>query len=197
MLIGQSGRNNINYLQKGYKGSTSVNEIKGELTKNLFKFESRFEGTDMRFKPNPNWSTIATSQELQRSDENIIDDIKKLAKKHFNDGTEPKSDMEFNRLSTEFISKVSPDRKQIFKYSMNKTGGKMNISCAFFDKSGSVVLTYNPHNSTYSPRYTEEEFARFRQFNQMYNEEYDKLKDSSAYVDLRPIVTNSSFSYEI
>ncbi len=197
MRIGQVSRQNINQYVNSQNVNADSNKTNNEFSKNLFKFEKRFEPTDMKFNKFPNWSSIATKSESYGNQDNIIKDIKALAKKHFTAGINPNLDSEYKKLENEFISKVSPDRKAIFEDSMSKTGNKMNAACSFFDEKGSVVMTYNPHNSTYSPRLTESEFARARLFKEMYNEEHTVLEQNVDYEDLRATMSQSTYDYKL
>jgi len=67
-----------------------------------------------------------TRTEATRSDEEILEDIKKIAKKHAENGTFHNADNEFLDLKKEYIASVSPDRESILTNSLKQIFGKTN-----------------------------------------------------------------------
>jgi hypothetical protein len=65
-----------------------------------------------------------TKTEPTRSDEEILEAIKELAKKHAEKGTFHNADNEYLDLFKEYISSASPDRESILTSSLNQIFGK-------------------------------------------------------------------------
>ncbi|MDE5873147.1 MAG: hypothetical protein K2H07_04470, partial [Lachnospiraceae bacterium] len=135
----------------------------------------------LRFKPvnisfvKPNWNNIMTKRNKPAmSEEEFEEAIKELARKEFSTGK--RDDAAYRKLCMQHGETVSPDRKAIYESSMEKTGGKMNAACMFWDSKGNKTLSYNPVSRNWKAISTDEEFARARQFTSIYNDELARLK---------------------
>jgi len=74
----------------------------------------------------PSW--VYTKTEPTRSDEEILNDMAELAKKHAEQGTFQNRDYEFESLVREYVSSVSPDRESILENTMNEINENIKIS---------------------------------------------------------------------
>lgn len=102
--------------------------------------------------------------------------IRELARKEFS--TDNKDHHKaIQGLIRKYQSVVAPDRKAIYEDSMNKTGGKMNAACMFWNNKGEKSLAYHPITSRWSVFPTEEEQDRTRQFYSIYNDELNRLNN--------------------
>jgi hypothetical protein len=73
-------------------------------------------------------SEINTKTEPTRSDKEILEAMKELAKKHAEKGTFQNQDYEFQSLMEEYVSSASPDRKSILENTVNEINEKIKIS---------------------------------------------------------------------
>ena len=136
-------------------------------------FSLRFTPTDRPFTK-PNWDEIMTKRDKPAmSEEEFSESIKELARKDFANGDRNHS--AYRKLCMKYCETVSPDRKAIYDDSMKKTGGKMNGACMFWDSKGNKTLSYNPESGNWKAISTEEETARARAFNSIYNDELKRL----------------------
>jgi len=67
-----------------------------------------------------------TKTEPTRSDEEILEAVRELAKKHAENGTFHNADNDYLDLYKEYVSSVSPDRESILTNSLNQIFGKAN-----------------------------------------------------------------------
>jgi hypothetical protein len=67
-----------------------------------------------------------TKTEPTRSDEEILEAIRELAKKHAEKGTFHNADNEYLDLVKEYVSSVSPDREGILASALKEISGKIN-----------------------------------------------------------------------
>ncbi|RRD93462.1 hypothetical protein EII17_12620 [Clostridiales bacterium COT073_COT-073] len=98
--------------------------------------------------------------------------IKDLARKEYITGKRDEDAYKF--LALRHGENVSPDRKGFYEKSMQKTGGKMNAACMFFDDNGFMSLAYHPAGK-WIELSTEEEGERARQFTTIYTTEIKRL----------------------
>jgi predicted RND superfamily exporter protein len=77
------------------------------------------------FKEN---NEMYSKTESTRSDEEILEAMRELAKKHVENGTFHNVDNEYLDLMKEYISSASPDRESILTSSLNQIFGKTNKS---------------------------------------------------------------------
>ena len=138
-------------------------------------YSLRYTPTDRPFTE-PNWSDIATKQSSPAMSEKEFDyAIRELARKAFS--SDNKDHKAIQGLMRKYQSVVAPDRKAIYEDSMNKTGGKMNAACMFWNSKGDKSLAYHPITGRWSVFPTEEERSRTRQFYSIYNDELKRLNN--------------------
>lgn len=138
-------------------------------------YSLRYTPTNRPFTP-PNWSNIATKQSSPAmSEKDFESSIRELARKEFS--SDNKDHKAIQALMRKYQSVVAPDRKSIYEDSMNKTGGKMNAACMFWNSNGEKSLAYHPITGRWSVFPTEEEQGRTRQFYSIYNDELKRLND--------------------
>lgn len=138
-------------------------------------YSLRYTPTDRPFTE-PNWSDIATKQSSPAMSEKEFDyAIRELARKEFS--SDNKDHKAIQGLMRKYQSVVAPDRKAIYEDSMNKTGGKMNAACMFWNSKGDKSLAYHPITGRWSVFPTEEERSRTRQFYSIYNDELKRLNN--------------------
>ncbi len=137
-------------------------------------YSLRYTPTECPFTQ-PNWSNIATKSSPAMSEKDFESAIRELARKDFS--SDSKDHKAIQGLMRKYQSVVAPDRKAIYEDSMNKTGGKMNAACMFWNNKGDKSLAYHPITGRWSVFPTEEEQGRTRQFYSIYNDELKKLND--------------------
>lgn len=138
-------------------------------------YSLRYTPTNRPFTK-PNWSNIATKQSSPAMSEKEFDSaIRELARKEFS--SDKKDHKAIQGLMRKYQSVVSPDRKAIYEDSMNKTGGKMNAACMFWNSKGDKSFAYHPITGRWSVFPTEEEKDRTRQFYSIFNDELKRLND--------------------
>lgn len=135
-------------------------------------YELRHKPTDRPFTP-PDWSDIRTKRDKPYMTEAGFDEaIKDLARKEYITGKRDRKSYQF--LIRRYGENVSPDRKGFYEKSMQKTGGKMNAACMFFDDSGFMSLAYHP-SGEWMAYTTKEESERSVEFTSIYNTELKRL----------------------
>ena len=162
--------------------SNLIQQMSGNKKKTSDPFaQCDYGNFSLRFKPvnisfaKPNWNNIMTKRNKPAmSEEEFEEAIKELARKEFSTGK--RDDAAYRKLCMQHGETVSPDRKAIYESSMEKTGGKMNAACMFWDSKGNKTLSYNPVSRNWKAISTDEEFARARQFTSIYNDELARLK---------------------
>lgn len=140
--------------------------------------KDRFVPCDMPFSQ-PNWCTIRTKSEPAMSEKEFEDAIIAQARSDAQNGLRRVQSNESASLLQSYMQVASPDRKGIYDYAMEQTGGKMNKSFAFWEGSN-AVLRYHPGEKEWMTVGTEAESARKQQFYKIYNEAYFSAKNERA-----------------
>lgn len=137
-------------------------------------YESRYNPVNTPFSA-PDWGKIPTKSKPRMSDEDFENAIRELARKEASQEILAYTD-EKSQLYREYVSAVSPDRKAIYNESMAKTGGKMNSTFSFFDKSGNKSFHYNKQSGMWFWQGTAAESARASKFEDIYTQAYQEYE---------------------
>ena len=159
-----------------------INQMLGGTSSSPDPYGTDYGNYSLRYTPTnrpftkPNWSNIATKQSSPAMSEKEFDSaIRELARKEFS--SDKKDHKAIQGLMRKYQSVVAPDRKAIYEDSMNKTGGKMNAACMFWNSKGDKSFAYHPITGRWSVFPTDEEQDRTRQFYSIYNDELKRLND--------------------
>lgn len=161
-------------------------------------YEKRYTPTNRPFVQ-PDWNDIPTKTDKPAmSDDEFQETIKELARKDFSSGK--RDHASFKSLCTKYVSPYSPDRKSIYENSMQKTGGKMNAACMFWDNKGKQSFFWHP-DGFWSASFSEAELTRAREFTSIYVDELKRLQseygeDSFGKVSYQQIKQDLSISTE-
>lgn len=150
-------------------------------------FDSRFNSVDTSFSA-PNWNQIPTKTSPKMSDEEFEQAIKNLAYEEASKGILAGTDAQ-RQLYREYVSVVSPDRKAVYQESMSATGGKMNSTYSFFDKSGSKLMHFNKSSNMWFWQGTSAENERAAKFQEIYSVAYQEYEAQHGKVPENPKVT--------
>ncbi len=149
-------------------------------------YESRYNPVNTPFSA-PDWGKIPTKSKPRMSDEDFENSIRELARKEASQGILAGTD-EKRQLYREYVSVASPDRKAIYNESMAKTGGKMNSTYSFFDKSGNKSFHYNKQSRMWFWQGTAAENARASRFEDIYSQAYQEYEAEFGKVTGNPMI---------
>lgn len=163
----------MNLIQQMLGGNVKANDPLAQC--DYGNFSLRFQPVDIQFTK-PNWDKIMTKRDKPAMSEAEFEEaIKDLARKEF--ATGKRDDEAYRELCMRHGETVSPDRKAMYNESMQKTDGKMNAACMFWDSKGNKSLSYHPMTGRWAAISTEAEFGRAREFTSIYNNELARLKE--------------------
>lgn len=122
--------------------------------------------------PDPNFKKFPTkSRGNKKSDHELAKEIRKLARRVYAKGRDTE---EYTRLRFDYVSSASPDREKIFYDNKKLLGGKINAALSYFTPDDQPILSFHPQIGWhFFP--TDAERARGREFNDIYNNEMDRM----------------------
>ncbi|GHV08570.1 hypothetical protein FACS1894217_11240 [Clostridia bacterium] len=132
----------------------------------------------------PNFSYILSKTPPSMSEDDFKKSIIEQAQKDFANGYRRVQSDESAALLKSFMQSASPDRKAIYDKSMERTGGKMNITFSFF-QGNSPVLRYNYKSDLWIPIGTPAEGERQQDFYVIYNEAYREAVNDARISDTK------------